>query len=414
MTVRPTDLALSPYRVLDLTGESGWLCGRLLGDLGADVIKIEPPGGDPGRRHGPFYDGQVNSERSLTWFALNFNKRGITLNIQTADGRALFRRLAATADFVIESFPPGCMETLGLGYSSLRSTNPRLVMTSITPFGQTGPYWDYKADDLVALAMGGLMAITGDPDRAPLRVGVPLAYFVGASHAAAGTMIAHYQRQRTGRGKHVDVSVQEAVVDTLQKTSQTWYVEGKVHPRGGREYGGRMMRDIHRARDGCVHFQVHWGPGPGKSAQALAEWMRSVGYKADYAERELTRLTDRDVTQEQIDRWQREIEGFFGLFTKRQLYAEALKRRIILFPVDSPEDIEANEQLAARSFFHEVYHPDLRASLRYPGPLGRFSACPTAIYRPAPLIGQHNDEVYGQELGYAPEELVSLKEAGVV
>lgn len=168
---------LDGYRVLDLTDEKGLLCGRMLADLGADVIKIEKPGGDPARFRGPFYKDDPHPEKSFYWFALNLNKRSVTLDVETADGRDIFNRLVKTADFVIESFPPGHMKDIGLGYEALEKINPRVILTSITPFGQTGPYKDWKASELVAWAMGGFMFLCGDADRAPVQIACPQSYF---------------------------------------------------------------------------------------------------------------------------------------------------------------------------------------------------------------------------------------------
>src|SRR3990170_3305135 len=168
--VKKAEGMLSPYRVLDLTDEKGLLCGKILGDLGADVIKIERPGGDPARRIGPFYHDEPHPEKSLFWFAFNTSKRGITLNIETADGQEIFKRLVQTADFVIETFPPGYLAKLGLGYSDLEKINPGIILVSITPFGQTGPYKDWKGADIVAWATGGDMAPWGEPDRPPIRI----------------------------------------------------------------------------------------------------------------------------------------------------------------------------------------------------------------------------------------------------
>ena len=226
------DLPLSPYRVLDLSDEKGFLCGRILGDLGADVIKIEPPGGDPSRRRGPYYHGDARDDRGLYWFAHNYNKRGITLDLATADGRALFLRLAETAHFVVETGAPERMEALGLGYDALREANPALVMTSITPFGPTGPHAGYRADDLVAMAAGGLMSICGDDDRPPVRIGEPQAYMLASAQAATGTMLAHYARNRTGQGAHVTVSMQEAVANTLTTTPHYWFANQVIQRRG--------------------------------------------------------------------------------------------------------------------------------------------------------------------------------------
>ena len=182
---------LAPFRALDITDEKGFLCGKVLGDLGADVIKIEKPGGDPARSIGPFYHDIPDPEKSLYWFAFNMNKRGITLDIETADGQQIFKKLATTADFVIGSFPPGYMDKLGLGYSALSEINPQTIVTSITPFGQTGPYQDFKGSDIVAMAMSGLMYLIGDPDRPPVRISFPQAYLHAGVEGAVGSMVAH-------------------------------------------------------------------------------------------------------------------------------------------------------------------------------------------------------------------------------
>ncbi|MFA4837199.1 MAG: CoA transferase, partial [Dehalococcoidia bacterium] len=160
--VSQREQALSSYRVLDLTDEKGYLCGRILGDLGADVIKIEPPQGDPGRNIGPFYKDMSDPEKSLLWFSYNYNKRGITLDLTKGAGKEILKKLVKNADFLIESFPPGYLDGLGLGYEDLCEINERLVFTSITPFGQSGPYRDYKGPDLIGMALGGYLYLTGD------------------------------------------------------------------------------------------------------------------------------------------------------------------------------------------------------------------------------------------------------------
>ncbi|HEX7475461.1 MAG TPA: CoA transferase, partial [Dehalococcoidales bacterium] len=199
---------LNSPRVLDLTDKNGFLCGKILADLGADVIKIEKPGGDQDRSMGPFYHHCLDPEKSLHWFAYNANKRGITLKIDSKDGQQILKRLASKADFIVESFAPGYLDELGLGYSDLCTINPRIVFTSITPFGQTGPYKDFKASDLEVMAMSGLMYITGRPDEAPLRISFPQSFLLAAAHAAAASMVAYFHRESTGCGQHVDVSAQ--------------------------------------------------------------------------------------------------------------------------------------------------------------------------------------------------------------
>jgi len=196
---------LSPYRVLDLTDERGLLCGKILADLGADVIQIEPPAGSTARRVGPFHRGEIHPERSLYWWAYADNKRGVTLDVATADGRALLTRLVEKADFFVESGPPGSLAALGLGWDALSAINPALIMASITPFGQAGPRSGYRATDLTGMAMAGFMYVTGDPDRPPVRVGFPHFWLHGAGAAATGAMIALAHRARTGLGLAFDI-----------------------------------------------------------------------------------------------------------------------------------------------------------------------------------------------------------------
>ncbi|MEE9285015.1 MAG: CoA transferase [Dehalococcoidia bacterium] len=409
------DLPLAPYRVLDLANETGFLCGRILGDLGADVIKVEPPGGDPARRHGPYYHDDDDPEKSLSWYAYNYNKRSITLDLSQPQGRDLFIRLVQSADFVVETGPPGHLDALGLGYVALRAANPRVVMTSITPFGQTGPYRQYKADDIVAVAMGGLMHLSGDEDREPLRIGVPQAYALAGAQAAAGTMIAHYQRLPTGQGAHVDVSMQEAVANALPATQLMWFAAQQVEHRGERhEYGGRMTRGIFPAKDGYVASHLFWGVGPGTRMRGLARWIKDTGQETSIGDVDFTQVTGFSITQEQVDVWEEEMSRFFSRFTKAEIYREALKRRAFVFPVSTPADLAADPQLRSRGFFKPVEHPELASEIDYPGPFCGFSETPLSIRRRPPLIGEHNHEVYHEELGYSDAALDALRQAGVV
>jgi len=222
---------LESFRILDLTDDKGFLCGRILGDLGADVIKVEPPEGDALRRIGPYYKEIPHPEKSLYWFAFNANKRGITLNLDFGDGQEIFKTLIKKADILIESFHPGYTETLGLSYEELSKLNPSLVMTSITPFGQSGPYRDLKASDLVSWCMGGMAYVSGDPDRSPVQISFPQAYLQAAAAGATGTLIALYYREITGEGQWVDVSIHEAVIHTLMNVLQFWDVSGIILKR---------------------------------------------------------------------------------------------------------------------------------------------------------------------------------------
>lgn len=245
---------LEPYRVLDLTDEKGPLCGRLLADLGADVIKVEPPGGDPARRIGPFLGDDTDPEKSLFWWAYNAGKRGITLDIETNDGRSSFLELVKTADFVIESFDPGYLDSLGLGYAALAAANPRVILVSITPFGQDGPYRDYCAPDIVAWAMSGQMLTVGGLDLPPVRIGHhSQSHLNAAADGAVGAMVALHQRLATGVGDHVDVSVHDCMSQSSFATTSSWDMMGAIRLRG--EIAGGLaikLRQTWPCRDGSV------------------------------------------------------------------------------------------------------------------------------------------------------------------
>jgi crotonobetainyl-CoA:carnitine CoA-transferase CaiB-like acyl-CoA transferase len=409
---------LSPYRVLDLTDERGLLCGKILADLGADVIQIEPPGGSSARLVGPFFHDEAHPERSLFWWSYTGNKRSVTLNLACSDGRSLVQRLVHSAHFLIESFPPGHMERLGLGYEALAAINPALIVVSVTPFGQNGPYARYKASDLIGMGMAGFMYLTGDPDRPPVRVGVPHFYLQGAAAGATGAMIAHAQRVLSGRGQHVDVSCQEAVARTLANAPQSFALENTIIRRQGsyRQTGGTtFMRITWPCKDGFVNFQLSGGAGAGRSVNNLIEWMEEEGL----GDRVLTGLDWANlgygtITKELLERVVPPVERFLMSHTKAELFEGAVKRRILLFPVATAGDILQNTQLQARGYFRQVAHPELGTPITYPGPFVRASATPIDLRRFAPRLGEHNAEIYLDELGLTREELVRLHEAGVI
>ncbi|HEX9871055.1 MAG TPA: CoA transferase, partial [Candidatus Tectomicrobia bacterium] len=342
---------LSPYRVLDLTDERGILCGKILADLGADVIQIEPPGGSSARRIGPFYHDDPHPERSLFWWSYAANKRGITLNINSSDGRALLKRLVPSAHFLIESFPPGHMERLGLTYDTLAALNQGLIVVSISPFGQDGPYAHYRASDLIGMGMAGFMYVTGDPDRPPARVGVPHFYLHGAAAGATGAMIAHAQRVLSGRGQHVDASCQEAVARTLASAPQLFAIENTVIRRQGsyRQTGDTtFMRITWPCKDGFVNFQLSGGAGAGRSVNNLIQWMEEEG-QGDPVLTGLdwTTLGYGMINKALLERVVPPVERFLMSHTKAELFEGAVKRRILLFPVATAKDIMQNTQLQA-------------------------------------------------------------------
>jgi len=411
---------LSPYRVLDLSNELGFLCGKILGDLGADVIKIEPPGGEPGRRLGPFYGDQPDPEKSLFWFGFNNNKRGITLNLESAKGRELFSQLVAKADFVMETFTPGYLDGLNLGYTTMSKINPRLVLTSITPFGQTGPYSKFKASDIEIMALSGCMSLTGDPDRPPLRVTSPQSYGWTGSYAAMGALIAHYHREETGEGQQVDVSAQACLLWAFSHAHTFWDLNRHVEKRAGsfmtgRSITGAKMRVFWPCQDGYLNFIIYGGEAGRRTNQALVEWMDSKGMAPDFLKQKDWKTFDiAQVSQEEIDRMEEPIGDFFKGVTKAEFFKEVVKRQMLGYPVASVKEIFADPQHEARHFWQTIEHPELQISIDYPGGFARFSDGACRIWRRAPLIGEHNQEIYGQELGMSPAEIAELQKQGVI
>ena len=414
MSKEKRDLPLSPYRVLDLTNEKGYFCGKILADLGADVIKIEPPEGDPGRDIGPFYHGRQDKEKSLFFFAYNTNKRSITLNIQTHEGQEIFKRLAKTADFVIESFKPGDMDKIGLGYSVLKGVHPRVIMVSITPFGQEGPRKDWKASDIVAIAMGGLSHITGSPDRPPARVNVDQAYVIAGTQGAMGAMIAHYYREATGKGQYVDTSTQESVVLSALTVPQAWDLQKFIWPREGAfmSRARKRVRHLWPCKDGYIAWRLFTG-GLGVKTRALVDWMKSQGEAGELAELNWQEMDLLTVPEEKFYHWQELFGEFFKAHTKAELCKEALARGIVLIPASTPKDLLEDPQLEARDYWEEVEHPELGTTITYPGALYKSSEVEWK-FRRAPSVGEHNREVYEGELGFTKERLAALKQSGVI
>jgi len=411
---------LSPYRALDLTDEKGLLCGKILADLGADVIQVEKPEGNPARSLPPFFEDVAGPERSLFWLAFSAGKRSITLNWESETGKDLFKRLAKTADFIIESFSPGYLERMGLGYEVLTKTNPRLLVVSITPFGQTGPYKDYKAGDLIASAMGGMVCCTGEPDRAPVRISADLAYCQAGVHAAIGLLIALSHRAATGQGQRVDVSMQASTVRTLHTQLPYWEYSNRIVERSGirRFRGGVSTQEIWPCKDGFVSWMFFGGAVGTQQMRMMVEWMKGKGMAGslaaeveDWASLDLTK-----VSSEKIRSWEKMIGDFFLAHTKEELYQEALEKRIPLTPLNDMSEVVEDEQLAARDFWVSVDHAGVRANLRTPGFLFRTTEekCMPKVRRGAPFVGEHNPEIYIGELGLSEAELNSLRREGIV
>jgi benzylsuccinate CoA-transferase BbsE subunit len=407
---------LSPYRVLDLTDEKGLLCGKILGDLGADVIKVERPGGDAARSIGPFYHDEPDPEKSLFWFSFNTSKRGITLNLETRDGQDIFKQLVKTADFVLESFPVGYLDNLGLGYKDLEKINPGVIMVSITPFGQTGPYREWKTADIVAWGMGGDMAPWGEPDRPPLHFSYhSQAYLNSGNDGAQGALTALWQRWSTGKGQQVDVSIQEGVVQCTEHITANWDLRHAFAHRGqSRGMANHEARQIWPCADGFVSW-THGGKNVLNPSLPLIKWMQEEGYTNDFIDKfDWDRDDFMKISQAELDQIEEPTGRFFMAHTKAELLEGAVAHEALLYPVFTNADMMTDPQLKARNFWVEVEHPELGTTITYPGSFANTSEAPPRIYRRAPLIGEHNTEIYEKELGITGEKLVILKEAGVI
>jgi len=410
--------AMAPYRVLDLTDERGLLAGKIFADLGADVIKIERPGGDPARNIGPFYKDVPDPQKSLFWFAYNTGKRSITLNIESCEGQELLKSLVKGADLLVDSFPPGYMDKLGLGYQVLSELNPRLVMTSITPFGQTGPYASWKGPDIVPWAMGCYMWMTGEPGRAPLRIShPPQAYLHASAMAAVGSLMALRYRAMTGEGQHVDVSAQQCPVWMLTHTYAYWdLMKVNLGRQGGwRQFGPTRIRTLWPCKDGYITFMFSGGLIGAKGQQRVVELMDRDGMAPDWLkEIDWEEVDALSATQEALEPITEAFGEFFKTKTKAWLLNEAVAGGIMLAPVNTVKDVAEDTQLKARDYWMDVAHPELGTTIAYPGAPCKLTQTPWRIKGRAPFIGEHNGDIYERELGLSWEELVALKGAGVI
>jgi benzylsuccinate CoA-transferase BbsE subunit len=430
MTQRPSDdtSALGDIRVLDIAGEIGQYAAKLLADLGADVIKIEPPTGDPVRTLPPYLND--NPDVSLYWLNLNTSKRGITLNLDTDDGRKLFEKLAATADVIIESYKPGYLDSIGLGYNALAKLNPKIILTSITGFGQTGPHAQYEAPDIVGVAMGGPMWLAGEPEDPPNQLPWRQGFLSASIIGAAGALAALYHRDESGEGQHVDVSMQEALSLTQETAMQTWDMLQVLRSRTGSK--GIIPLEVpgiglYECTDG--HVFGYLGTPAGAPWNAMLAWMAEEGMAEDLTEepyktfidglnlRFLTGMFGQPATLSENIRIMSHIvpvlRKFVGTRSKWEMYEAGQNRRLLWGIVSTPEDIAKNPQLISRNWLTDVQHPELNKTLTYPGRPYLMSESPWNIHARPPLLGEHTAEVL-KELGVTDADRERLQKAGAI
>ena len=403
---------IPPYRILDLADRRAAFCGRLLADYGADVLKIEPPDGDPSRRLGPFPKDVPDDERSLDFMFYNTNKRSITLDLESGEGRALFLRLAADADVIIESFDRHYLDDRGIGFDALRAENPGLILASVTPFGSSGAWADYQGDDLVVMAASGYMQITGEPDEPPVRQGNEHSHYPAAQYAAVGILAALYYRDFAGGGvgQHIDVSSQEALITyyTDAHPALLWRKLGQNVTRVGTNSTLVIPLGAYSCQDGWIAAGVitprEW--------DTLAEWIHEVTGN-DEVLNEAYRGGNQDRA-EHIDIITALFLEFAENFTVQELFHEGQRRNLVFLPVNEVADLLADPQLAESGFWYDVKHDDLAiGTVKYP--LGIFHSEEVSARRePAPALGADNAAVYQGELGLDAADLTKLRSSGVI
>lgn len=404
---------LSNLRVLEIGDEQGQFCAKLLADLGADVIKIEPPGGNASRAIGPFLDDVEDPNASLSFWYYNTSKRAITLDVTAAPGRDVFVTLAANADLIVESLPPGFLPGLGLGYETLCEANPGLVMCSITPFGQTGPWRDYLSADLLHMAAGGQMASCGydeedAPGSMPIAPGGGNAWHMGGHYAYMGIMAALVARTMNGCGQYIDVSIHQACALTTEAAVPAYVYRGEVLRRQtGRHHGAnKSPRTQFLAEDGRYLTALIANQLSPRLVERLADMMEPYGMAADLRD---PRYQDAATVKAASEHIIEEVVGaFIASRPAEESYHLAQSHGFTWGAVRPAEALLDDPHMTDRGFWKTVHHPEHDRSIVYPGEAAIYSATPWRISRRAPLVGEHNDAILGQELGLSDEDIARL------
>ena len=394
---------LDGVKVLDLSEDiAGSFCARLLADYGADVLKVEPPGGAALRRMGPFFGDDPHPEKSLFFLVMNLNKKGATLNLETETGRSLLKDLVQHVDVVIETFRPGYLSSNGVGYPDLEQVNPGLVLTSITPFGQTGPYSQYQGEEIINYAMGMIMSISGIQGKEPLKHGGFQAQYEGGLNGAAATSMALFMQDNTGQGQHIDVSITECVASTMMATQSVYPFMGGTQAR--RRPSGSMFGHPMPCGDGWIIVQ----PG----GVGGASWEDIAGF-FEAPEMLEARFADPAQRSQHGD----ELDGIILDAIKDQnkwdLFPKAAEARMLFGLVQTPSELAECPQLGARDFYREIEHPVI-GKIKVPAVLFNLSLTPYSLRLTAPTLGQHNQEIYVDGLGYTQQELSRLRQLNVV
>jgi crotonobetainyl-CoA:carnitine CoA-transferase CaiB-like acyl-CoA transferase len=386
------------------------VCGRILADLGADVVKVEPPGGEPDRLRPPFVGDIENSERSIPWLAANVNKRGITCDLESVDGRALFARLASSARVIVESFAPGRLRDLGLE-AALRDA----IVVSISPYGQDGPLASVPGSDLEVTAASGSLWLAGEEGRAPVRTAQPQSPYWSGMYGAMGALVA----MQAPAPQRVDVSAQAAMTTVHPPAPVWWDIAREEHGRTGpfllgRSNVGSRFRNLWACADGFVSFAIQGGPIGRHTGRMLAQWMAERGpVPPVIAAIDWDRFDNTTLPQAQVDALEVAIAPFLLSLTKAEFFAGVVSRKMLGYPVGDAADSLADPQLRARDFWRTQVPAHALPALPFPGGFALFDGERPAVRRPAPAVGEHNAVIYA-EVGIDARELDRLCQAGTV
>lgn len=395
------DGALSGVKVLDLSEDiAGSFCARLMADYGADVLKLEPPGGASLRRMGPFHHDDPHPEKSLFFLLLNLNKKGATLNLTTDTGQSILKRLAKHVDVIVETYRPGYLDSLGLGYDTLSQINPGLVLTSITPFGQDGPYSQYKGEEIVEYAMSMIMSISGIQGREPLKHGGFQAQYEGGLFGAGATSMALFAQLNTGQGEHIDVSITECIASTMMATQTIYPFIGGSQAR--RRPVGNEFENPMPCKDGWIIVQA----GGGATWEDLANFFEAPELLEP-------RFADRAQRSQNGAEMDQVIINSIKDREKWELFPKAAAARMLFGLVQTPTELVDCPQLESRNFYREVDHPVI-GKIKVPAELFKLTETPYQLKMPAPTLGQHNQEIYVEGLGYTQQEFVQLRQLNVI
>lgn len=398
MTAKPAPISLLPeYRVLDLTSSIGALCGKLLRDFGMDVIKVESPGGDPMRGEPPFAKGHSQPEGSLRFAYLNAGKRSISLDLTQAAARKVLLDLVERADVIVEDFAPGYLSGVGLGYEALLERQQKLILVSISGFGQDGPYAHYKTTDLIGNAMGGLLYISGDPKMTPCNPPETQSFYYTSLFACYGVMLALWQRETRGIGAWIDASVQASMA-LHEHVAFNYSAEGRVMKRAGSQHQHNAPANLFQCKNGWISIfvtQTHW-------PLLLKVWPDHDPALDD------PKWINSNLRRQHADYINAQVTLFTSRFLKEDLAELLQKHGIPGLPVNSPGDFMKDPHMIARGFFARVNHPVL-GSFTQPGSPFMVDGQRSPSL-PAPLLGQHNQEVLCGELGLTPSEIADLRQ----